>query len=152
MTKPNRARITALIKLMPTLKYDGKGSEDAPRKNKDRFNMDTYIHACGTPACIAGHTVAQFSGITPEAALELQRASVFEFPQVAATLLGLDEYWAEHTLFEPTLNGIDGYKDVTPLDAKRALTNLLKAIKAGKDYTRLDEEDLWGKKLVGTDY
>lgn len=142
--KPNLRRIEGLIKLIPTLKFDGQESDADPSINKKRFSMDTYFHYCGTPACMAGHVIAKYGDLVK--IRRKYRSGRTSYNTEAALLLGLDPWWTGN-LFAPNTINVQ-LSEIKPKQAVAALTRVVKAIRDGKDYTDLMEEQLWGKKLT----
>jgi len=150
--QPKIARITELIKVIRGLDFDGETSCGYnPRKNKNRFSMEVYFHECGTPACMSGHAIAQFSGWTATDIAQLLKEDAINYSEEGAEVLGLEESWAENTLFAPDL-GENRLFMVTNAQAIAALNKLLKTIKAGKNYTNLSVQQLWGKAYKKPDY
>lgn len=152
LPQPKIGRITELIGIIRGLNFDGNPSNGyCPRKYKDRFAMDVFFHECGTPACMSGHAIANFSGWTAAEIKQLVADETITFVEQGAIALGLDQAWADDVLFAPDL-GDNELHNVTNAQAIAALTKLLKTIKAGKNYTDLDVVGLWGKAYKEPEY
>lgn len=97
---------------------------DAPYHNGDRdieqFNMSCYHFDCGSPACIAGHVVAKYSGQMPGSFAAMDRTE-YE----AAELLGLRPHHGIRLLFQPYRSecGV-ALRQITPAHAARTLRRL----------------------------
>lgn len=118
----NKTRITRLI---------------AELKRSKTFNMrDWFVgstdleNECGTPQCIAGHTIALW---------HKERVRGDSYSLQAAKMLQLNADWARRTLFVPHLTGKQLY-EITADEAIRALKRLRAA---GERYTELTVRDLW---------
>ena len=83
----------------------------------DVFNMGTYMHSCGTPACIAGYAVA----VNDEEAYERCRNGVSDVHQTAKRIFGLD-IQTSGALFVP--GGLKPY-GATAKEAAKVLRNFV---------------------------
>ena len=61
-------------------------------KNSLTFDQRTYVHDCGTPACIAGHIIARHYRASEAI---LQHCAAFSLKTHARTAAGLDNHQAD---------------------------------------------------------
>ena len=102
----NKERILKLANHIETCHYSPDGPKD--KQNNKHFNMDTWVFTCGSPACMAGHTLSLFG--TKHKKTESNRNIL----QEAAYLLGLD-LDAANKLFSPEEYNIEnGHEDMYP--------------------------------------
>ncbi|PZP62989.1 MAG: hypothetical protein DI604_28090 [Delftia acidovorans] len=106
----NKERILALANLIE--KQPHSAVEEV-----SGFNMVSYVHACGTPACIAGWAVASEGTPSPLAHQPIQPTGV---SSRAAKYLGL-EYPEAEELF---LGGVYDLDEITPAQAAACLRHL----------------------------